>query len=153
MTTARDFFERVRAASKDAESCNRQLAAMESRALSLGSQGFEPRVRSTGAPDRMQRRSNAYMDREGALERRMQDDYDMIDRGCLVIYGSDEVRGLDSVVSPVWADILWWRYLDDAKWDYIAGVVDYSVRPCQLMRDQALRWIDENRFMSAVIDA
>ena len=72
MTTARDFFSRVLAASRDAERCQRQLREMESRARSLGGGGVEPRTRSTPDPHRMERRSDAYMDRESALERRMQ---------------------------------------------------------------------------------
>lgn len=153
MTTAKQFFERVRDASRDAERIRTQLVAMEHRAQSLGGGGFEPRVRSTPDPQRMERRVDVYMDRENALKDRMEDDYRLIDKGCMVIYGNDEHRGLDKVVSPVWADVLWWKYLDDAKMVSVADVVGYSMRTCSSMCAQALAWIDEHRFMSAVIDS
>jgi hypothetical protein len=151
MTTARDFFDRVRAASQDAERCRTQLLALESRALSLGGGGFEPRVRSTPDPQRQQSRSNAYIDRENALRQRQKDDYAIIDAACVVLYGTDERRGLDAVVSPVWADILWWRYLDCATWDTVSSAVSYSVRQCQILHDSALDWIDGNAFASDIL--
>lgn len=153
MTTARDFFERARAASQDAERCRRQLLQLESRAKSVGGVGFEPRTTSTPDPHRMQGRIAAYMDMERKLEERMDADYVAIDRACTVIYGDAEHDGLDRVQSPVWADVLWWRYLDDATWDAVSRTVGYSPRTCSTFCDAALRWIDETRFMSAVIDA
>ena len=153
MTTARQFFETVREASKDAERCRTQLLRLEGRARSLGGGGFEPRTRSTPDPQRAQRRMDAYMDQERRLERRMDEDYDVIGRSDVVLYGDAGRPGLDRVQSPVWADVLWWRYLDDATWDAVADAVGYSPRTCQEMCDQALAWIDRVRFMSTVIDS
>jgi len=152
LMTARDFFDRVRDASQDAERCRRQLKAMEQRMRSFGAQGYEPRVRSTSDPDKMGRRVASYVDRERSLESRMDEDYRIIDLGSTVIYGSDDMDGLDKVQSPVWADILWWRYLDDATWMRVARAVGYSVRPCQIMHDTAMRWLDESGFMADVMD-
>ena len=149
--TARDFFDLVRAASQDAERCRSQLVAMEQRALSLDGGGFEPRTRSTPDPHRMERRVDAYVDREAALRDRQQEDYDLIDAACVVLYGSDERRGIDKVVSPAWADILWWRYCGCATWDTISTAVSYSVRQCQILHDSALHWIDENSFASDIL--
>lgn len=151
--TARDFFDRVRSASQDAERCRSQLVAMEQRALSLGGGGFEPRTRSTPDPHRMERRVDAYVDREHALQRRMENDYRVIDLGCLVLYGNNERHGLDAVKSPVWADVLWWRYLDGTKWSAMPGVVGYSPRTCTEMCKQALNWIDDSSFMADVMDS
>lgn len=151
MTTAREFFERARAASDDAERCRSQLKMLEGKMHSIGSQGFEPRVRTSASPDAMERRVGAYVDREAALERRVAEDYDVIDRACLVLYGSDEVVGLDRARSAVWADVLWWRYLDGATWPRVAKAVGYSPRPCQLMRNQAFEWMDAARFMADVM--
>ena len=153
MTTAKDFFERAMAASKDAERCRKQLKVLERRMHSIGAQGFEPRVRSSTDPDKMGRRVGAYVDREASLERRMDEDYDLIGRASVVLYGDGERDGLDRVQSPVWADVLYWRYLDASTWNQVSKAVGYSPRPCQIIRDQALAWIDEVRFMSSVIDA
>ena len=154
-TTARDFFERARAASQDAERCARQLDGAEARALAVGGGGFEPRVRSSPDPQRMERRADAHMDRERMLRSRMEADYELIDRACVVLYGAnqDGRGGVCAEASPVWADVLWWRYLADAKWSAVADAVGYSSRPCQQMCAQALEWIDEAGFMADVMDA
>lgn len=152
MTTSRRFFEMARDASRDAERCRSQLVALESRAKSLGGGGFQPKMRSTPDPHRMERKVDAYVDRERALEGRMQADYVMIDDACAVLYGDDAHRGLDSVQSPAWADVLWWKYLDDATWDAVAVAVGYSKRMCMELHNRALAWMDEVRFRSDLID-
>lgn len=154
MISARKFFDRVLSASDDAASCQRQLKLMESGTLSLGGSGFEPRVRSTPDPHRQQNRSNAYMDRERSLQSRMDEDYRIIDLGSLVLYGdADGRRGLDHEQSPKMADILWWRYLGGVTWDRVARAVNMSVRPCQIMHNQAFAWMDETGFMADVMDS
>lgn len=151
MITARRFFETVREASKDAERCRNQLLRLEARAKSLGGGGFEPRTRSTPDPQRAQRRIDAYVDQERRLERRIDDDYRMIGLSDVVLYGDGERVGLDRAQSRVWADVLWWRYLDDATWDAVAYAVRYSARTCQSVHDQAMRWMDESGFMADVM--
>lgn len=152
MATAQDFFNRVRSASEDACICQKQLKTLESKMLSLGSRNFEPRVKSSPDHHRMSRRIEMYMQREKELEKRMDEDYRIIGLSDIVIYGSDEKKGLSHTVSPVWADVLWWRYLDCSTWDRVAREVGYAPKSCRIFHDQALRWIDDNRFMSAVID-
>ena len=88
--TAREFFESAREAARDAERIRRQLDAMESRTLSLGGGGFEPRVRSTPDPDRMGLRVSALIDHGGMLERRQAEDYRLIDAACRILYGPDD---------------------------------------------------------------
>ena len=152
MTTARDFFDRVRAASQDAERCRTQLLALESRSLSLGGGGFEPRVRSTPDPQRMTRRVDAYVDREDALRQRQSDDYAIIDAASVVLYGDDERDGMDKEVSLVWADVLWWRYLGCATWQQVHDAVHYSVRQCQTFKSAAFDWMDETEFAADIIN-
>lgn len=151
MTTAKDFFDRVRDASVDAERCRLQLLELEGRMHSMGAHDLQPRVRSTPDPQRMAGRVGAYVDREESLRERQQQDYALIDAACTVLYGSDERRGLGDVVSPIWADILWWRYLDASTWEDVGHAVSYSVRQCQTMCDAAFSWIDSNRFASDII--
>ena len=154
LTRAIDFFDCVRDASQDIDRCNRQLRELEQRMRSLGGgSGGGQRVRSTPGHDRMERRVASYVDRERALERRMDADYDLIGRAHVVLYGDGERRGIDSLASPVWADVLYWRYIDGSDWSRVARAVGYSVRPCQMFRDRAMSWVDENRFMSGVIDS
>lgn len=152
LSTSRRYFEQVLSASRDAESCVRQLARLEGRAASLSGGSFEPRTRSTPDPRRMEGRIATYVDMESKFESRMAEDYATIDRACAVLYGDDAHAGLYER-SAVWADVLWWRYLDGATWDRVGSAVGYSARPCQQFRDQAFAWMDENEFRFDIMDA
>lgn len=149
--TAREFFESAREASRDAERIRNQLRQMEARMHSLGGSQLDGSVSSTPEHDKMARRVASYVDRERALERRQEEDYDLIDRACVVLYGNGDVQGLDVAQSAIWADVLWWRYLDDATWGAVARAVGYSIKTCRAMCEQALRWIDESEFCSSLL--
>ena len=123
--SAREFFDAAREAARDAERCRRQLAEMEGRAASLGGGGFEPRVRSTPEPDRMAGRVAAMVDREGMLERRQDECYEVIDAACRVLYGPDNRSGLYALVG--WpADAIYHHYLALRTWDETAAMMNYS---------------------------
>ena len=140
---ARDLFEAARDASRDAERIRRQLVALRDKARSLGGGGFEPRVSSTGEPDRMGSRVAAMVDRERELAKRQAEDYEIIDAACSVLYGSDNASGLDKLVPEGWwADVLWWRYLDGATWDEVGESVGYSARRCFDVAQTALEIAD-----------
>jgi hypothetical protein len=143
---ARDYFDWVRDASRDAESIRRQLETLESRAKTLGGGGFEPRTRSTPDPKRMEGRIVAYMQREGELKARQEADYAIIGRACRLLYGEDEDGrgGVSAGCGTLHADVLWWRYLDDSPWKQVASVLGSSVTTCRAAHDAALRWIDES---------
>lgn len=142
---ARDYFDWVRDASRDAESIRQQLMALESRAKALGGGGFEPRTRSTPDPRRMEGRIVAYMQREEELKARQEADYAIIGRACRLLYGEDEDGrgGVSAGCGTLHADVLWWRYLDDSPWKQVASVLNSSITTCRAAHDAALRWIDE----------
>ena len=124
---ARDFFEAVRAASKDATSIERQLAEMEARELSLGGSGFEPRVRSTSDHDRMAGRVAIKADLERRLQARQQEDYELLDLACNVLYGTDTQTGLWSFVG--WpADAICQHYVNDIEWPVVARMLKHERR-------------------------
>lgn len=135
-------------ASRDAERIRRQLQALEDKATSLGEGGFEPRVRATGEQDRMGSRVAALVDRERELRRRQEADYATIDDACRVLYGDDGAQGLDALVPPIWADVLWWRYLDGATWEEVGANVGYSARRCFDLAQEALRMADQHGLAS-----
>lgn len=121
---ARELFRAASEASRDAERCRRQLAAMEARALSLGG-GLGGGVRATGEPDRMAGRVAAMADREAALRRRVDWDYAVIDLACAVLYGADSDAGLWALVG--WrADALALHYLDGMTWAEVGRRLGYS---------------------------
>lgn len=139
---ARQLFEAARDASADAERIRAQLLAMEARAHSIGGGGFEPRVFSSGDPDKMGRRIAAYVDREAALEKRQAEDYELIDLACAVLYGTDNETGLAALVPPWWCDAIWWRYLDGATWEETGAAVGYSAHRCWEVTQTAFEIID-----------
>lgn len=143
---ARDFFDSVRAASIDADRCRRQLDQLEERARSLGGGGFEPRTRSTPDPRRMEGRIATYVDMDAKLERRMDDDYALIDRACAVLYGAEQDGrgGLSAHLAPIYSDVLWWRYVAADDWRHVARVLDYSPKQLQSFVVTALEWLDED---------
>lgn len=125
--TAREFFESAREAARDAARCRRQLDAMECRADGLGGGGFEPRVRSTPDHDRMGARVAALADHGGMLERRLEEDYRLIDAACAVLYGRDNRGGLYALVG--WpADAIYHHYLALRTWEETADLLMYSRR-------------------------
>lgn len=153
MAIVREFFETAREASRDAEMCNTQLKTLRASMMSLGGGTEGSRVRSTPEHDKMGRRVAAYVDRERALDERMDRDYDVIDQAHLVLYGDDSRRGLYDAGSRAWADVLWWRYLNDAGWQCVSSAIGKSERTCRAMCDDAIRWMEETGFMRDVIEA
>lgn len=143
--SARDLFQQAREASRDAERIRRQLVEMRERSTSLGGGGFEPRVRTTPDHDSMGTRVSSMVDRERALAQRQAEDYELIDLACAVLYGSDgREQGLAQLVpEPWWADVLWWRYLDDSTWEQVGRAVGYSSRRCFDVAQTALDIADE----------
>lgn len=125
--SARDFFEAARQAARDAERVTRQLAAMEERAEGLGGSGFEGRIRGTPDHDRMAARVATMLDHTERLERRLEEDYRLIDSACAVLYGTDSDAGLWALVG--WpADAIYHHYLALRTWEETAALLGYSTR-------------------------
>lgn len=145
-TSARELFEAARKASQDADTINRQLAAMEHRALGMSGGGFEPRVRSTPAHDRMGSAVAALVDRETKLRAQLEADYALIDKACALLYGTDNERGLRSLVE--WpADALFHHYLALLTWDETANLLGYSTSYVRDQANAALDFVDANGAM------
>ena len=150
--TAKHFFEDVRAASQDATRCRTQLLQLEAMAKKLGSSTFEPRVRGSKAPDLMADRVCSYVSREEQLSRRMELDYETIAKASKLLYGEfeDGKGGLCAHLSAKYADVCYHRYVADETWRQVAMAVGYSVRPCQLMHNHALKTIDELDLLTVI---
>ena len=143
--TAKEFFESAREASRDAERIRRQLDEMERRALSVGGGKSGSAVRSTPDPHRMEARVVAYVGQEEMYRRRQEEDYELIDRATSLLYGpeQDGRGGLCAHLVPVYADVLCWRYLNDAPWRQVCRAVGYSPSQSQLLCRTALATIDD----------
>ncbi len=103
---------------------------------------MHPSVSGTHDHDRMAGRIASMVDREAALRQRQDEDYDLMDLACAVLYGADNETGLASLVPTWWADVLWWHYLDGATWQRTADAVGYSEQRCRQVRDTCLDTID-----------
>ena len=126
-STAREFFEAARSAALDADRIRRQLDSMEHRAYSLGSGGFEPRVRSTSDPDRIGSTVSTLLEQADRLRERADEDYRIIDSACAILYGADNRSGLYALVG--WpADAIYHHYLALRTWDEVARMMGYSVQ-------------------------
>lgn len=148
--SAREFFEAAREAARDAERIARQLDGMESRSLSIGGGGFEPRVRSTPDPDRIGRGVASMLDQSERLRARQDEDYRIIDRACMVLYGRDNRSGLYALVG--WpADAIYHHYLALRTWDVTAALLGYSVRHVRRAVDVAFDVADANGEMWTVL--
>jgi len=140
---ARDFFSAARKASQDADTISRQLAALEHRATGMGGGGFEPRVRSTPAHDRMGSAIASLVDREQKLRSELESDYALIDKACNLLYGTDNEHGLRSLIG--WpADALFHHYLALLTWDETARVLGYSASHVRNQANAALDYLDAN---------
>lgn len=92
---AREFFEAVRDAARDADRISRRLAAMEA-SEGVRAQGYEPSVSHSRADVNGTARTVARMDYERRVSKRREADYALIDKACSVIYG-DEQTGLGGI--------------------------------------------------------
>jgi len=146
---AREFFQSVREAARDAQRCHDQLAAMEESALSVSSPAMGTRT-AGGQPDGMERRVVALVSREDMLHRRIEADYALIDAAFEVCYGHDLGEGLAALVPSWWVDALWMRYGDGWTWEAIGQAVGYSARRCVDVVNSALDVADANGMVATV---
>lgn len=109
---ARDYFESVARSVRDCRACQRQLKALVKEDT---------------------RCARAARER---LQSRIESDLAIIDRAGALIYG-----GVFDA-NPDYAHIMWWRYIDDAKWEKFGHMVGCSKWKCQRDNDRALAAID-----------
>lgn len=151
--TAREFFERVREAALDADRCKQQMDELDSRLHVIGGGGYEPRTSGNVEADKIGRRVASYLDRKSKLDKRAAEDWALVDRACIVLYGDDQVSGgLCKVKSGEWADTLWWRFCAADTWDGVARATNNSRRHCQETCGWAMLWIDKNKFADRIIN-
>lgn len=128
-TCARDFFASVRDAARDADRTTGIIRSMEARE-GVRAQTYGPRGRG-GVRDAMAA-TDARMDFEERYRRRLDEDYELIDRACDVIYGADQsTGGVGAILGAAYADALWWRFCAAATWPDVAEGTGMSVRWCK----------------------
>lgn len=135
--------EAARLASADYERCELQILAMRARAESIGSASSGPTGRAS-APDRMERRVAALLDRQRALEGRMTRDEDVMEAAKVLLFGEDDERrgGLAALVPEHWCEAVWWHYLQGQTWEATGRVMGYTPRYLMKIAAQAFEVAD-----------
>ena len=128
---ARDFFDSVYDAAREADRFSRAIARMESRE-GAKAQSYSERVSMGGDRDVMEP-TDRRIDYEERCRRRREEDYALIDRACEVIYGREDQcsGGIGAILGSAYADALWWRYCAAAPWPDVAAGVGMSERFCR----------------------
>lgn len=147
-TSAREFFEAVRDASREADRTRRQIERMES-SEGVRAQGYEPRVSGTRSDVNGTSRVDARMDYEALWERRLDEDYALIDEACAVIYGPDNRSGIESIVGSAVADAMWWRFCAAETWRVVSAATFFSTTWCKHLVEVGLDAVDALGFERA----
>lgn len=138
---ARDFFEAVREASREAERTRLTLLRMEARE-GARAQTYAERVSVGGERDRMAT-TDARMDYEGRMRERIEADYALLDLACRVLYGEESGKGgVDRLMGSAVADCISFRYVDARPWPEVAALLGYSRWSRRSLRDLCQQGFD-----------
>lgn len=137
-SNARDFFESVREASREAERTRLTLLQMEARE-GARAQTYAERVSVGGERDRMAQ-TDARMDYEERMRERIEEDYALLDLACRVLYGEESGKGgVDRLMGSAVADCISFRYVDARPWPEVAALMGYSRWSRRSLRDLCQR--------------
>ena len=137
--SARDLFEAASEAARDVRRVNALLDRMEEESASVPSPSFEPRGRRGSTSDRVGRTVTRVLDRTEALERRLDEDYRLIDAATTVLYGADGMSdGLAALCPAWWCDALYFHYIQLRTWAEVGALVSYSPVHCRRVVAAAL---------------
>ena len=140
-SSAEDFFEAVRHASREAERTRLTLLRMEARE-GVRAQGYEPRVMVGGERDKMAA-TDSRIDYETRMAERIEQDYALLDMACAVLYGRESGKGgVDALMGSAVADCISFRYVDARPWREVAALLGYSRWSRRSLRDMCQRGFD-----------
>lgn len=138
---AREFFEAVREASREAERTRLTLMQMEARE-GVRAQGYEAQGSSGHMSDRTAS-TDARMDYEERMRERLEEDYALIDLACRVLYGEESDKGgVEALMGSAVADAISFRYVDARPWKEVAALMGYSHASWHALRDMCQRGFD-----------
>ena len=136
-TSARDLFEAVREASREAERTRLTLMRMEA-SEGVRAQGYEATGRSGHRADD-KARTDARIDYEARMDDRIREDYALMDLACAVLYGTDTGKGgLDALMGSAVADCLCFRYVQARPWSEVSALTGYSKSQCRRLCAQGM---------------
>lgn len=140
-TNAREFFHAVRDASIEAWK-EYQAGEMSLAREGVRAQSYGIAVNPGAIRDRMVA-TDARIDREAVMNRRVEEDYALMDLAVRLIYGEQAGKGgVEALMGSAVADCLNFRYVDARPWSEVAKMTGYSVRQCRRLVEQGLDAID-----------
>ena len=139
--SAEDFFETVRQASREAERTRLTLLRMEARE-GVHAQSYQPRISIGGERDRMAA-TDSRIDYEARMQERIEQDYQLLDMACAVLYGRESGKGgVDALMGSAVADCISFRYVDARPWKEVAVLLGYSRWSRNSLRDLCQQGFD-----------
>ena len=136
-TSARDLFDAVHEASREAERTRLTLMRMEA-SEGVRAQGYEATGRSGHRSDD-KARTDARIDYEARMDDRIREDYALMDLACAVLYGADAGKGgLDALMGSAVADCLCFRYVQARPWSEVSALTGYSKSQCRRLCAQGM---------------
>ena len=124
---AREFFDMAREASFEIDRIRRQLDALDHAATKVAAPNLDARTDS-GSVRGIDARIVGTLERREALERRLEEDYAIIDRANAILYGADNMtEGLQRLCpSHWWADAIALHYLTCLTWYEVGAVLGFG---------------------------
>ena len=139
--SARDFFDAVYDASREAERTRWTLERMAAREQ-VRAQSYQPRISIGGESDKMAA-TDARIDYEARMQERIEADYLLLDMACAVIYGNEYGEGgVDSLMGSAVADCMSFRYVDARPWKEVADLTGISEPQCRRNVELGLDAVD-----------
>ena len=139
--SARDFFEAVRCAAIEVGRTERQIERMKS-AEGVRAQGYGPAGKGSRSDVNGTAVTDARMDYEARMRRRLEEDRALIAEGCALVYGPDNRGGVAKLLGSAAADAMWWRYCAGESWTKAAEMVGASVKTLQRWCEVAVDTVD-----------
>lgn len=138
--SSRDFFESVRVAAQELERTERQIQRMR---LAEGIKAQRYGVAGSGGGDvHGMSATDARMDFEERMRRRMEEDRDIVSKGLMVCYGEEGDGGICAILGSQSADSIYWRYCTGASWTRAAEMVSASPKTIRRWCETAMDTVD-----------
>ncbi len=136
---AQEYFEQVRATVLEIERSKEMLARMmATEGAKVQRYGEQQGKGNSDAMDRINRR----IEFEQRLQRRIDEESQMLDEATALLYGEDDHGGLAKLKGNRYADVLCMAYCQAMPWKEVAEVMRCSVKWCRELSGAAFAYID-----------
>lgn len=152
--SARDFFEAARCAAMEAQRTERQMERLAA-AEGVRTNGMTAGSGTRRDPNGMAA-TDARIDYERRMRRRLDEDRALVGRACSLAYGPSGDGGVARLLGASYADAIWWRYCSASSWACVAEAVGASSSTVRRWCDVVMDTIDskgQDAVMAGIGDA